>query len=317
MARTLSTKLGLTMIGLVSLLTLVIGLPTLMVLVISQSYNLNFWVSAISFLISSLIGASVISATIVIGSPTIQHILATFRRLMRFENLSHPLLIRLSVEAPATYHHCLSVATLAHKAAKAIGSDALLARVGAYYHDIGKLVNPENFAENNLRPQKNNLELLPTGLTFQIIKKHVQEGIKLARSYNLPQEVIGIIAQHHGTLVARSFFEKARLDNNKVKLALFRYPGPKPLSKEAAIVMLSDAVESKIRSLKDITGDTIQESVDEIFEERLSQKQFDLSGLNQNQLKIIRKTLIDTLVTMHHVRPAYHQGVILKKQDAA
>lgn len=264
--------------------------------------------AVILLIISSIIGSiiSIIAATTI---PYFKEFLLSFRSLLRFESLSHPLLIKLSLEAPGTYHHSLMVANLAYQAAKAINADAILTRVGSYYHDIGKLSDPRAFIEN----QKSNLDLVNFNNyskndlheSSKTIINHVTFGLKLAQKYSLPKEIAAFIPEHHGTTHTRYFYREAQKRKFQVKKNDFRYPGPKPLSREIAIVMLADAIEARIRLIDKLDKEKILEIVDQVIFDRLREKQLNLCGLNDMELKKIRNSFISTLSTIHHQRIDY------------
>lgn len=269
-----------------------------------------FWLKYVILIIISIIIGVIIVITNSITIPYLKEFLLSYRSMLRFESLSHPLLIRLSLEAPGTYHHSLMVANLSYKAAKAIGADTILTRVGSYYHDVGKLINPLIFIEN--QNGKNDILVLPGNNTkADLIKgskkiiEHVTYGLGIASKYGLPKEISVFIPEHHGTTVTRYFLEEAKKKHYKVKPSQFRYPGPKPLSRETAIVMLADAVEAKIRLVEKLNKDNIAEIVDEIINERTHEKELDLAGLTQTDLDKIRQSFNETLLTIHHQRINY------------
>ena len=232
--------------------------------------------------------------------------MATYRRLLRLESLSHPLLLKFSMEAPGTYHHSLNVANLAYKAAKSIKADALLTRVGAYYHDIGKLKNPVFYIENQNKTDKSpHDELQDPEKSAKIIIDHVKYGIELGKEYKLPSEVIAFISEHHGTSRIKYFFEMAKKMGLKPREKDFTYPGPKPLSPETAILMLADVIEAKIRLLNKVNKTTITQTVYESVQEKIDEKQLELSGLTQKQLDQICQSFISTLAVMYHQRINY------------
>ncbi len=261
---------------------------------------------------------SVVSATITVGvvfviTPVLRDFLITFRRLLRFDSLSHPLLVRLATEAPGTYHHSLMIANLAHRVAKAIGADPILTRIGAYYHDIGKLKNPEMFVEN----QREGKTLSPEGENYEAaalkIMAHVEEGLKLAKEHNLPPEITAFIPQHHGTAVMRYFYDRARDEGKRVKVNDFRYQGPKPLSLETALVMLADAIEARVRAVGEFTRAKIQEIVQEVIEERVADKQLELISVNETLLNRISRAFVEAELVIHHRRLKYPAD--LKKEN--
>lgn len=257
------------------------------------------------FLLASFISSFIISFFIISTAPVLKDFLITYRRLLRLENLSHPILMRLSLEAPGTYHHSLAVANLAHKAAKAIGADTLLARVGAYYHDIGKLENPQYFIENQKNGENIHEEINDPQKSSKIIIGHVDYGLKLASEYKIPKEITAFIPEHQGTTLISYFYNKAKEKDKKTKKSDYRYLGPKPLSRETAILMLADAIEAKIRLLDKVTLDKITQIVDETIEERVEDRQLELSGLTEPMIVKIRQSFIDTLSVMFHQRIRY------------
>src|SRR5690606_23927991 len=172
--------------------------------------------------------------------------------------LGQPLLLRLQDEAPATFQHSVIVANLAEKGAHVIGADALLARVGCYYHDIGKLLRPGFFIENQLGGDNPHDRLDPFD-SARIISDHVRDGMNLAKQYNLPQKVAAFVPEHHGTRVVAYFYRKAAEQDPDVDMDAFRYPGPKPQSRETAIAMLADSCEAAVRSSPDHSPERIDE----------------------------------------------------------
>lgn len=226
--------------------------------------------------------------------------------LVELTNLNHPLLQELRNKAPGTFHHSINISMLAETAAQAIGANSILAKAGALYHDIGKIIEPNYFIEN-VRDEKSEHEDLDPIKSAQIILKHVEEGIYLARKYRLPQEIIDFIPMHHGTTQVQYFLNVAKKLKEKIDEDMFRYPGPKPNSKETAIVMLADASESIARSLEIINEETLNEALDELFRKRLFENQLDESNLTMKELKIIKVNFINTLLGIYHQRIEYPQ----------
>jgi len=261
---------------------------------------------------SSLLASLIISVIVIYTSPVIKDFLITYRTLLRLEALSHPLLMRLSSEAPGTYNHSLIVANLANRAAKAIGADSLLARVGGYYHDSGKLSNPLAFIENQAGTDNIHEEIDNPQKSAKTIINHVKAGVKLAKEYKLPDEVIALIAEHHGTTLLTYFYEKARGKNPQTIRGSFRYPGPKVMSREAAILMLADAIEAKIRLIKEVNPKIIHDVVDEIIQMRLNDKQLELSGLSNGDITRIKDSFMDTLGVIFHQRIDYPKTGLLR-----
>lgn len=238
--------------------------------------------------------------------------------LVQLADLNEPLLRRLNMETPGTYHHCQMVAQLGEAAAEDIGADSLLVRVGAYYHDIGKMAKPHYFTENNPFSSKKHGRLTPT-LSTLIIHAHVKDGIELAHSLNLPQKIIDFIPEHHGTTACEFFYRQA-VDHAKANNLpipdkdMFRYPGPKPRTKETAIILVSDSVEAATRSLKNPSPGRIRGLVHEIIIDKLLDHQFDECPLTLGELGTIEDTLVRKLTWMHHARIRYPEKVQTKQQ---
>jgi len=258
------------------------------------------------FLCSAAIIGVILTIGISVFNPVLSDAMMTLRKMLRIENLSNPLIMRLSSEAPGTYHHSLNVSTLAQKAAKAISADSLLVRTAAYYHDIGKLENPTLYVENQSGVQ------IPTADDAESIKKnansiisHVENGIHIARLYNLPENVIDIISEHHGTTKALYFYGQAKERGLRIKRTDFKYPGPVPQTKESAILMLSDCVEAATRSVVNLTSDQIDNIVDSSIDERLNEKQFKSCNLSSKELAIIGSSLKENLRSIYHQRIEY------------
>jgi putative nucleotidyltransferase with HDIG domain len=224
--------------------------------------------------------------------------------LLELSDLNRPLLRKLMLEAPGTYHHSLIVGTLAEMAAESVGANSLLARVGAYYHDIGKITKPEYFTENEGGGKSRHNGLAPS-MSALVIKSHVTEGLEIARREKLPRAVREAIAQHHGTTVAAFFYAKALETDPATPDTAYRYPGPKPQSREAAIVMLSDAVEGASRSLSDPTPARLRGLVNKIVNMRLAEGELDESGLNLSDVARIREAFVTVLTARFHTRVAY------------
>jgi hypothetical protein len=256
--------------------------------------------------------------------------IVTVFQLLELANPSQPLLRRLLIETPGTYHHSLMVGNLAERAAEAIGADPLLARVAAYYHDVGKLSNPVAFIENQAGGENIHDELDPT-TSAQLLKSHVSEGIDIAYRSGLPKALIAFIQQHHGTAVMSYFYARAReqaaasfggLDTPEGRKAAdavdkrkFRHGGPKPQSREAAIIMLADSVEASVRSLSSRDEPTIRAMVARIFEERISDDQFDECNLTLRDLEKIREAFVAQLLGMYHQRIAYPQNKVVELES--
>jgi putative nucleotidyltransferase with HDIG domain len=230
--------------------------------------------------------------------------------LLELTAVSHPLLQELARRAPGTYNHSMTVATIAEAAADSIGANGLLTRVGAYFHDIGKMTKPEYFIENMTESSQNHHKSLAPAMSTLIIIGHVKEGLELAEENNLPETLLQFIGQHHGTTLVEYFFHEAtrkadgdhRTDADE---ATFRYPGPKPQSREAAVLMLADAVESASRTLTEPTPRRIQSLVHEISMKRLLDGQFDECEIKMTEIRAVEESLIKSLLAAHHGRVRY------------
>lgn len=224
-------------------------------------------------------------------------------RLMELADLNSPVLKRLLTVAPGTYSHSVTVANLAESACRDIGANALLARVGAYYHDIGKMDQPDYFIENQAAYNKHD-ELEPR-VSATIIRSHVKLGIEKARAMGLPQAVIDIISEHHGNSVIAWFYNEALKQEDQVKADDFAYPGNPPRSKESAVVMLADTVEAAMRTLKKPTLTKIEKFVHELIVGKFEQGQLDQSELTFKDLELIKNAFVRVLAGHYHSRIEY------------
>ena len=269
-------------------------------------------------------GNGILTAMVVGGAlPILEQLfqITTDISWLEASDLNHPLLRRMTIEAPGTYHHSLVVANLAEAAAESIGANATLCRVCSYFHDVGKLVKPEYFTENMNFERNPHDDLAPT-MSALIIIAHVKEGVDLALKNKLNHNIIDIIQEHHGTSLVYYFFQRAMQqqedaraggkimnmreeDIPEVREESFRYPGPKPQTKESAIVSLADIVESASRSLAKPTPQKVEQLVNELIEERIADGQLDECDLTLGDLRIIAERFRFTLMTMLHSRIAY------------
>ena len=255
--------------------------------------------------------------------PILEHLfkITTDISWLEMTDLNHPVLKRLSMEAPGTYHHSLAVANLAEAAAEAVGANPTICRVGSYFHDIGKLVKPQYFTENTHQGENPHDDLTPT-MSALIIIAHVKEGVDLALKHKLNDEIIDIIRQHHGTSIVSYFYQRALQQQEDARLGgkimnlreddipevsedSFRYPGPRPQTREAAIVSLADSIESASRSLDRPTPQRIDDLVRSILRERLASGQLDESPLTIAEVWRIAESFRFSLVNMLHARVAY------------
>jgi len=270
-----------------------------------------------SFLLNNLRGAGwcFLTGFLVSGSlPFIETLfgVVTDISLLELSDVSHPLLQELIQKAPGTYSHSNGVATISETAADAIGANGLLCRVGAYYHDIGKIMKPHYFVENMTAGQTSRHESLNPAMSALVIIGHVKDGVELAHQHNLPDPLIDFIEQHHGTTLVEYFFHaatkqaEATVDHRfDVEESAFRYPGPKPQSREAAVLMISDAVEGASRTLAEPTPKRLETLVHDIAMKRLLDGQFDESSLTLSELAIIEDSLTKSLIGIHHGRIKY------------
>jgi putative nucleotidyltransferase with HDIG domain len=232
--------------------------------------------------------------------------ITTDQTLLELADLNRPLLNRLSLEAPGTYAHSINVANLAEAAARAIDANALLVRVGAYYHDVGKMVTPQYFIENQARGRNPHDQIDPRK-SAQIVRSHVIEGAKLAEQAKVPESVRMFIPQHHGTQTIGFFYDQARDANPGVELdpADFQYLGPRPQSKETAILMLADSVESAMKVLQEPTPERIRKLVDRIVDAKIEEGQLDDAPLTLREISRVKEQLASILSGMYHHRIDY------------
>jgi len=268
-------------------------------------------------------GNAFISIILVIGILPVYEILfnlPTKFRLMELTDYSHPLLKKLSEVASSSYTHSLTMATIAERAVGAIGGDTLLARVGCLYHDIGKMNNAEVYAENVHLKEGSEKTLGFTPEKYaRIIIDHVKDGIEMGIEYRLPQKVIAFIPEHHGTATMQYFYHKALKEashkNNAINKLHYCYPGPSPQSRETAVVMLVDSIEAASRSLDHPTREQLETLVDYVIESKTKEGQLDNCSLTLSDLKKIRNSFIDTIVSTHHIRPKYPTKESTKKLE--
>ena len=223
--------------------------------------------------------------------------------LLELSDTNSKLLRELADKAPGTFQHSLQVANIAEAAANAIGANTLLTRVGALYHDIGKMKNPVFFSENQASYSPH--DDLSSEVSAKIIIEHVLHGITLARKAKLPDRVVDFIRTHHGTTTVLYFYQQAKQNNVEVDIEEFQYPGPKPFSKETAIVMISDGVEAASKSLKEPTAEKIIVFVDKIVQRLMDEKQFLEANITLREIETIKKVLVEKLISSYHLRVAY------------
>jgi len=232
--------------------------------------------------------------------------LTTDLRLLELANPNEPLLRRLMMEAPGTYHASIIIANLAETAAEAIGADALLVRTGCYYHDIGKLRRPYLFVENQFGG-KNPHDTMSPSLSVLAIQAHVKDGLEIGSQHHLPQPVLDVIAQHHGTTLVSFFYRQAvtqQVDDPPEEIN-FRYPGPKPQTRETAVVMLADSAEAGVRALANPTPNAVEERIHKIIADRLEDGQLNECDLTLRDLEIIEKSFVRIMLGILHKRIEY------------
>lgn len=230
--------------------------------------------------------------------------------LVELSDFNHPLLRELSSKAPGTFHHSIVMGNLSEAAAEAIGANRILARVGCYFHDIGKTIEPEYFIENQI-DKINRHDNLPPEKSAEIIISHVSKGIELAQKYNLPQVLIDFIPMHHGTTLVSYFYNKSKDQENifPENETVYRYPGPKPQTKETGIVMLADSIEASSRSLEDPTPEKIEKKIIEIIRLRFAEGELDECELTLRDLTKIKNAFLKILIGIHHHRIKYPEKV--------
>ena len=233
--------------------------------------------------------------------------IVTNAKLLELSNPNNPLLKKLLMEAPGTYHHSILVANLAELAAEQVGGNPLLARIGAYYHDVGKTKRPYFFRENQFG-KKNPHDRLKPEISSKIIISHVKEGSELAKEYNLPKTIHDFIVTHHGETLVKYFYLTVKNNSenpDEVKEEDFKYPGPKPMSKEQGIVMLADSTEAAVRSINEPTEEKIEKMVNNIIDDKLASGQLDNCDLTLRDISKIKKCFLKALNGIHHERIEY------------
>ena len=229
---------------------------------------------------------------------------ASVFRLMDLSDQNTPVLRKLLLTASGTHQHCMMVAQLAENACKEIGANALLARVGAYYHDIGKMEHPEYFTENNIDTANKHTDLNPS-LSVSVIKSHIKLGVEKAHQLRLPKQIIDIIAEHHGNSVITYFYNKAKEKDSNVIPEDYSYPGNPPTTKESAVVMLADVCEAACKSIEKPTAQRLEKFIQELINAKIESNQLDNSALTFGELTKIRDTFVRILAAYYHGRIKY------------
>ena len=276
------------------------------------SGNVSFEIDplrAFSYNLIAGVGNGIFSSVVAIGLlPFLESLfkVTTAITLLELSNPNHPLLREMLMKAPGTYYHSMMVSNLAESAAEKVNADSLLARVGAYYHDIGKLRRPFFFSENQLSGENPHAKLSPN-LSALIIGAHPKDGFEMGRKHQLPELILDIVGQHHGTSMISFFYQQA-LENSAHKDIIadnFRYDGPKPKSKEAAIIMLADAVEAGVRSLSDPNSNKVELMIRKMVKEKLEDGQLDQSDLTLSEINRIAEAFVYIMSGIYHSRIEY------------
>ena len=260
------------------------------------------------------VNAGLSGIVVAVGVPVLEHVfnLVTDSKLLELADLNQPALKRLEKEAPGTYQSSLVVGSLTEAAARSIGANGLLARVGAYYHDIGKVTKPSYFGENKLAGNgKSDHDRISPRMSNLVLLSHVKSGVELGGKHRLPGPILDLIQQHHGTTMTAYFYDRARereVEGEEVRASDFRYPGPKPQRKEAALLLLADSVEAAVRSLEQPGPKQIRDTVEQVVKTKVDDRQLDECDLNLRDLSLVSDSFTRTLVSQHHRRVKYPQA---------
>lgn len=297
-----------------------LGVALAQVLTLSAFWSLDETRTAEQFLwlAGASLGAGILTSLLAVGLCTVLGSLfdvTTRLQLMELAQLNALLLRRLQEEAPGTFHHSIMVGNLAERAAQKIGADGLLVRVGAYYHDIGKMAQPAYYIENQLGGENPHDRLEPE-TSCQMIMEHVRHGLELARKHALPSRVRAFIPEHHGTRLVTYFYRTAAKVDPEVDPERFRYPGPAPQSRETALVMLADSTEAIVRASRDRSQERIDELVETVIAERLTEGQFDACDLTLRDLRAVAVSFKSSLRAIYHPRIEYPDAPVRANQPA-
>ncbi len=257
---------------------------------------------SIELLISGIISGMITLALVPYFERTFN--LLDIFKLLELGDLSNPLLKRLSIEAPGTFQHSMMVATLSENAAESIGASPIFCRVSSYYHDIGKIKRP-NFYVENQNPGENPHDKISPSMSNLIIKAHTKDGVEIGKKNQLPREIRDIMLEHQGTTLLAYFYNKAKKLDPSVKINDFKYPGPKPKTKESAIIMLADSIEAAVRSIDEKTPISIELMVRKIISNKIEENQLVDADLTFREIEIIVESFVKTLISIHHVRIKY------------
>jgi putative nucleotidyltransferase with HDIG domain len=285
-----------------------------LVAAVSFTALLSFWLlsaereaaDVVAMIVATGVGG-LLSAIIVVGATVILGLMfgiTTRMQLMELAQLNHPLLRRLQEQASGTFHHSVIVGNLAEGAADRVGADSLLVRVGCYFHDVGKVTKAAYYIENQTQGENPHDRLAPAA-SAKMVADHVHSGLELAKRHRVPARVRAFIPEHHGTRLVTYFYRKAAADDATTDPGKFRYPGPRPQSKETAIVMLADSVEAVVRSSRDRSAERIDSLVEAVIAERVTEGQMDECDLTLRDLKTIGESFKATLRGVYHPRIEY------------
>ncbi len=283
------------------------------------------WTETSLIMVSSLANGLLLSPMLTIAGFFLVGLfgVTTVVQLQDLSRLDHPLLQQLLRRAPGTYHHSIMVANMAEQCAERIGANSTLVRVGAFYHDIGKMNRPPFFTENQENQGGSNPhDSLDPYTSARIIISHVTDGLEMAKQYRLPQRIQDFIAEHHGTRVIKLFYDRAKAgmdeeEAEQIDRARFQYPGPRPRSRETGLVLLADTVEAASRAMQPTNGKEIERLVNKLIDEHLQAGQLDESDLTMGDLQIIRSSFIETLKGRFHVRVRYpgNEDIVEQTED--
>lgn len=295
------------------LISLAMVIPTLIISFIMEMLTGDLFSEVLTRIIWSVLSPLFSAVLFMAILPVIEYSfnVTTNFRLIELVDFNNELLKEMQKVAPGTYNHCYMVSNLAESCAYAIGENTHLVRAAAYYHDIGKMVNPEYFTENQTGFNPHD-KLLPE-ISVSFLKKHVTYGVKMARKYKLPEEIVNVIAEHHGTMLIKFFYYKAlNYTDGDLPVTDFTYDGPKPQSKISAIIMIVDACEAALRSVDKKDMEKVKKIVDGVVQERLDFNQFDECNITIKELNLIKHTIIDSVVGLYHERIGYPDIKITK-----
>lgn len=284
-------------------------IQSVVMLLIHHDFLLAWEVYSLKFVIVPVFFSGMLCVGVLSSLKVFEYLFSVITNfsLLELADFNQPLLKRMILEAPGTYHHSLVVSNISEAAADAIGANALLTRVGAYYHDIGKLVKPDYFTENQISVGNKHDDLEPS-MSRLVILNHVKEGIELAKKYRLNPIIANFIPEHHGTSLMHYFYQRALAktpDIEQVAEENYRYPGPKPQRKETAIVLLADSAEAATRSLEDVTPTRIEEIVRKVINNKFIDGQLDESNLTLKEIETIAVTFTRSLSAAYHGRVKY------------